>query len=577
MKKISLRKVVKKSIQGYKNLEEEKKKKEYAKFEFLGFPQAGKEFGGEVSGKLEVEIKKPEGVKIITGKIPVIPIKPPEYDIKTINIIYPLIPRRPVGKPFAQANIKWNPSESALIYYLIEPELTENEKKFLEVLKTTIIERLDIPFEALKKESAKEYLTKKFEEAVKALTPSLTEEKRKVFLYYLERDFIGMGKIEPLLQDPEIEDISCDGVGIPIFVYHRNPLIGNIKTNVVFESVEELDKFIIKLSQRCGKNISIAQPLLDAALPDGSRVQATLGTDIARRGSNFTIRKFTETPLTPVHLLRYKTLDSQLLAFLWLVIEYGRSILICGGTASGKTSLLNAISLFIKPEMKIVSIEDTAELRLPHPHWVPQVARLPISEIGGKKIGEVDLFDLLKSSLRQRPDYLIVGEVRGAEAYVLFQQIATGHPSLSTIHADTIERLVDRLISPPISLPPSLIETLDLIIFISRIKYGNIYVRKITNIYEIIGYDREKNVPIFNEIYRWNPVNDKFETINPSTVLKKIISQYGVSEAFLLNEIARRKKVIDWLFENNIEDYRDIAKVMKLYYTDPEALFSAIE
>jgi len=572
---VSIRRIVRKAAVGYKKLKEEEEKEGIQKLELVGGGLEAK--GGGLPGKIEVlEIKKPVGITINT-EIPTIPYKPPEFDAKTINIEYPLIPRRPVGNPLAAANIRWVPAENALVYFLIEPELSPDDKRFIDVLKTTLIERLDVAFEALKKETAKEYLAKKFEEAVASLAPHVSEEKKKIYLYYLERDFIGLGKIEPLLQDPEIEDISCDGIGIPIFVYHRNPLIGNVKTNVVFESAEELDKFIIKLAQRCGKNISVAQPLLDAALPDGSRVQATLGTDIARRGSNFTIRKFTEEPMTPIHLMRYKTIDSGLAAFFWLAIEYGRSMLIAGGTASGKTTFLNAVSLFIKPEMKIVSIEDTAELKLPHPHWVPQVARLPISEVAGKKVGEVDLFDLLKSSMRQRPDYLIVGEVRGAEAYVLFQQIATGHPSLATIHADTIERFVDRIISPPISLPPSLIEALDLVVFIARIKYGNLYVRKIVSVYEITGFDRENNIPKFNEIYRWNPQTDKFDTVNPSIVLQKISEQYGLPEAFLLNEIARRKKVLEWAFENNIDNYEDFAKIIKIYYTDPELLFSTIE
>ncbi len=311
-------------------------------------------------------------------------------------------------------------------------------------------------------------------------------------------------------------------------------------------------------------------------MPEGSRIQATLGTDIARKGSNFTIRKFTEKPLTPVDLLNLKTLDPSIASYLWLCVEYGRSILVSGGVATGKTTLLNAMSLFIKPELKIVSIEDTAELLLPHPHWVPSVARLPIVEMGAKKLGEVDLFDLLKESLRQRPDYLIVGEVRGREAYVLFQQIATGHSSLSTIHADSMERLIDRLTTPPISLPANLIESLDVIIFLVRIKYGATYVRRVRGVYEILGFDKKKNFPIVNEIFRWNPNNDTYEAINPSFVLKRISQQHGIKEGYLQQELSRRIKVLEWMVEKNINDYRDVAKISKLYYARPDELLDAM-
>lgn len=527
---------------------------------------------GEIA-KPEVE-KKPLGVSI-TEPIGPIRIKEPEVDLREVNLVYTLIPSGS-DIPFAAANIKWSKRDSSLVYYVIEPVLTAVEMDLLDKIKINLIEKLDVDFSTLRKENARSYLNQKFEETVNVMALSLPENKRRQILYYIERDFVGLGKIEPLMKDPNIEDISCDGIGIPIFIYHRNPLIASIKTNVFFNTAEELDIFVNKISQRCGKNISIAQPLIGGTLPDGSRLQTTLGTDIARKGSNFTIRKFTERPLTPVHLLRFKTLDSKVLSFLWLAVEYGRSILITGGVATGKTTMLNALSLFIKPELKIVSIEDTAELLLPHPHWVPSVARLPIAEIEGKKLGEVDLFDLLRESLRQRPDYLIVGEVRGREAYVLFQQIATGHSSMSTIHADSIERLVDRLTTPPISLPASLIEALDLVIFVVRIKYGSSYVRRINTIYEILGFDREKNFPIVNEIFRWKASNDTYEATNPSVVLKKISQQYGISEQILQKEISNRTKILNWMADNGIEDYLDVSKIIKVYYSNPEDVLNSI-
>jgi len=516
--------------------------------------------------------EKKAGISIteptVTGRL-----KAPEVDLRQVNVAYTLIPSGG-DIPFAAVNIKWSKRDSSLVYYVLEPVLSNEEIDLLEKIKTTLIEKLDIDFSTLRKDDARVYLKKKFEESVNLMALNLPENKRQQILYYIERDFVGLGKLEPIMKDPNIEDISCDGIGIPIFILHRNSLIGSVKTNVVFNTAEELDIFVNKVAQRCGKNISVAQPLIGGTLPDGSRLQATLGTDIARKGSNFTIRKFTEKPLTPINLINLKTMDAKIAAFLWLAVEYGRSMLISGGVATGKTSLLNALSLFIKPELKIVSIEDTAELLLPHPHWVPGVARLAIAEMEGKKLGEVDLFDLLRESLRQRPDYLIVGEVRGKEAYVLFQQIATGHASMATIHADSVERLVDRLTTPPISLPANLIEALDLIIFIVRIKYGQTYIRRVNNIYEVLGFDRDKGYPIVNEVFRWNAPNDTFVSVNPSNILKKISQQYGISEHTLQKDISDRVRILEWMSEAKIEDFIDVSKVFKLYYSNPEDIMN---
>jgi archaeal flagellar protein FlaI len=514
------------------------------------------------------------GIQVIPSDGKFGKMQEPDYSLRDVNINYDLI--KMGSKVFASANVIWSDADSSLVYTVREPALSQQERYILNQIKTILIEKLDVDFAALRKDEAKEYLTKKFEEMLAAIAPGMSEDRKEVFMYYIERDFIGLGKLEPLMKDPNLEDISCDGVNVPIYIYHRNPQIGSVRTNVFFENTDELDTFVNKLAQRCGKSISVASPLIGGTLPNGSRLQATLGTDIAKKGSNFTIRKFSDVPLTPVNLLKSKTIDLKLGAYLWLAIEYGRSMLITGGVATGKTTLLNAMSLFIKPELKIVSIEDTAELVLPHTHWISGVARLPMSELGGKKTGEVDLFDLLRESLRQRPDYLIVGEVRGKEAYVLFQQIATGHSSLSTIHADSMERLVDRLTTPPISLPANLIEALDIVVFVIRIKYGSNYVRRIKSIYEVYGFDRKTDTPLVNEVFRWNPVNDTYDAVKPSMVLKRISQQYGIRENILQLEISRRMKVLDWMWKRNIEDYRDVAKIAKLYYTRAEELLESM-
>jgi len=592
--KIKFNRFFRKAVKGYKKLRRAGLI-DHREYRGKGFPYpAAMGFGGgggqlEIKGpsikiseikaeKFVIEENKDEENKGIPIVVPDSGLagaaRESEFNLRTINISYDLI--KSDSKVFASVNIKWSDADSSLIYQIAEPRLNPEERALLNQIKTLLVEKLEVDFTTLRKGEATDYLVNKFEEMLASMSLVVPEDKKKDLLYYIKRDFIGMGKIEPLMMDPNLEDISCDGVEIPLYVYHRNPLLGSVKTNVYFEKAEELDVFVNKLSQRCGKSISVASPLIGGTLPDGSRIQVTLGTDIARKGSNFTIRKFSETPLTPVNLLKLKTIDSKIAAYLWLAVEYGRTILITGGVATGKTTLLNAMSLFIKPELKIVSIEDTAELVLPHTHWVPVVARLPMSEMGGKKVGEVDLYDLLKESLRQRPDYLIVGEVRGKEAYVLFQQIATGHSSLSTIHADSMERLVDRLTTPPISLPANLLEALDVIIFVVRIKYGSTYVRRIKSIYEIYGFDRKKNFPMVNEVFKWDPKNDIYEAVNPSIVLRRISQQYGIEEQYLQQEISRRMKVLEWMVEKNIEDYRDVAKVAKLYYSRADELLQNI-
>ncbi len=471
---------------------------------------------------------------------------------------------------FAYANIVWNPNNNELVYNVIEPPISEEEKNIISMLIGELIKRLEIPVEYIKLdfEKIKENIVQNILSIIKYKKINIPQDRLPIILYYVIRDSIGYGKIDPLMRDPLIEDISCNGYGIPVFIFHRNPIIGEIKTNIIFSSEEELDDFVMKLSIRSGRVVSAANPLLDGTLPDGSRLQITYGKDISRKGSSFTIRKFTEDPFTITDLLAYGTVDEYLAAYLWLLVEEGRSFLVSGGTATGKTSFLNAISMFIKPEKKIVSIEDTAELRLPHPNWLQEVAR---PGYGPNRYGEVTMFDLLKAALRQRPDYIIVGEVRGEEAYILFQAMATGHAGLGTIHAESMEALIDRLLSPPISLPPSLLEVLDAVVFLKRMKYQGKYVRRVDKIYEIVGFNRKKNDVERIESFVWEPSNDSFKP-KSSVILNKIMKLRNWSKEDLELNLKLKMKVIDYLFENKIRDYRKIGEIVKLYYYDIDKL-----
>jgi len=526
----------------------------------------------------EIEEKEPEIEGIPIPKQQKIVLSPPIVAVKPeeIYLSYPLVPRKP--KPgervFAQVKIYWDERKQSYIYEVIEPRIDERMKEMMKKIKELVEQRLDVDLSKLNIARAREYLRNQVDDVIKYFKFQISGEEIEVIRYYMERDFLGFGKIDVLMKDPNIEDISCDGLNVPIFIFHRDPRLGSIPTNIVFDDADELDSFIIRLAQLAGKSVSIAQPLVNGTLPDGSRLQATLATDIARRGSNFTIRKFMEEPLTPTHLMKYGTVDERVLAYLWMAVDYGRSVLVSGGTASGKTTLLNVLSLFIRPDKKIVSIEDTAEISLPHPHWISQVARTPIST--GKE-GEVDLFQLLKESLRQRPDYIVLGEVRGQEAYVLFQQMATGHPSLATVHAENFQKLIDRLTSPPISLPEGLIGSLDVVVFMQRVKYKDKFVRRVTEVAEMVGFPKNEKMPIVNYVFRWNSYKDVFEPAEKSVILKKISQMTGLSEKDVVEEFQRRVSILRWMKEREIMNFKDVYTIISAYYSIPDRVMSLIE
>ncbi|MBR9679918.1 MAG: type II/IV secretion system ATPase subunit [Candidatus Altiarchaeota archaeon] len=553
-----------------------------------GMPKKGERLGAKVGESNESRYMVPFGFmapmyKRMTGpqiiekvqELYHVPFEAGDKIKQTINVKYPLTPEVPKKgeKVYAWAHIAWDSKNRDLVYNLIEPKLTPYEAKILKGIETKLEQRLDVLFVPERVEDHRKYLKEKTKEMVDLFGWSLTPEQAEKIEYFIVRDFIGFGLIEPLMHDGSIEDISCDGINIPVYIFHRKPEYGQIRSTVFFKTKGELDSFVIKLAQRCGKSISVAQPLLDGSLPDGSRLQATLGGDIARRGSNFTIRKFTKEPLTPTHLMDFGTANSTVLSYLWMCLEYGKSMLISGATATGKTSFLNAISLFIRPELKIVSIEDTAELRLPLPNWIPHISRIGFSESG---YGSIEMYDLLKASLRQRPDYVIVGEVRGKEASVMFQGMATGHPGLSTIHADSLQRVVDRLTTAPINLSVALLENLDLLIFLARTKIKGKFVRRVAQISEVTGVDIRENEILPNQLFKWDPVKDEIELLNQSAIIKKIAEFKGMDYDTVFKEIERRAMFLEWLKLKGIRDFKQFALWIKSYYNDPEKIMRQV-
>ncbi len=490
----------------------------------------------------------------------------PKGDMRNYNITYPLI------SPYASANIRWNPEESALVYYVAEPELSEHEKNIFSKLSEGLIMIINVSIEDIRKhEKMIEFLEENIQRLVDEYGFILDESSYMKIMYYVFRDFIGLNEIEPLLRDPFIEDIACDGTGVNIYIVHQR--FGSIKTNIAYNNLEKLKEFVTKLAERCDRYISYAEPLLDGALPDGTRVHATVAGDVTTHGPTFSIRKFREVPFSPVDMIRMNTASSEMLAYLWFVVESGANILITGAVATGKTSFLNTLSLFIPQESKVVSIEDTRELMLPHENWIPGVARAGFTGTG---VGEVTMFDLLKESFRQNPDYLIVGEIRGKEAYVMFQSMASGHPSMSTIHAGSVDDVMKRLRTEPISLSPGLLETLDIVIIMVHAREKGKSARRAKEVIEIESIDIESGRPRISKAFVWLPSRDSFEYRGDSWVLSKISTEKGMPMGAVIRDISRRKKLLEWMSKNNIVSMSDIVKYISLYHRNPESIKSII-
>ena len=464
----------------------------------------------------------------------------------------------PVNEPYAYVVIT---ATSPPLYKVKEVKLTRGEAELLKELKTRLYETLDVSLKDVK--DAEEILKKKVRELIEefSLGDALSNESLDKIMYYLKRDLVGFGKLDPLMHDKMAEDISADGPGIPLFVYHR--VYGSIETNIIFDK-EELDALIYKLAQRSGRHISLAKPLLDAALPNQDRLQLSMGSEVTARGSTFTIRKFRSVPITPIDLVNYGTFSLEMMAYLWMAVDNGSNILIAGGTASGKTTVLNAIAMFIPPESKIVSIEDTREINLLHKNWIPAVTR----EVEEGAHG-IEMFDLLRSALRQRPEYVLVGEVRGREAHTLFQAMATGHITMSTFHADSAETVVKRLTKQPINVPLMLLDSLDIIPIQKMTKVGNKLARRCTKIVEVTGVDFENETLKTNDLFMWHP--DEFEFSGESEVFVKIMDKLNMSEMELGEEFARRRRVLEGLQQRGMSDFQSLNKVLHDYSIDPEA------
>ena len=477
----------------------------------------------------------------------------------------------PIQEPYVYAAIVKDPENQKIRYKIIEPTLLEEEEKMLKQIKNILMEEIDVNLKEIDtREKASEYLKQKIQEVIQNYRLKIPKEAIDKLMYFIVRDFIYYGKIDPLMKDRMVEDISADGVNIPVYIWHRE--YESLPTNIIFEEENELNSFIVRLAYLSGKNISIAAPLLDASLPDGSRIQLTYGNEITRRGSTFTIRRFRVDPLTISDLISFNTLSSEIAAYFWYAIENRASVLVAGGVASGKTTMLNCLSMFIKPELKIVSVEDTAELNLPHENWIPSVVRTRFG-YEEKGSGNITLFDLLKAAVRQRPDFIIVGEVRGAEAYTLFQAMATGHLGMSTIHAESVDSAVHRLESEPMNIPRSLLAMIDVVTIQARTEIDGKPARRTSAVTEVIDLDPRTKELLTNDVYSWNSRNDAFRYLGRSHILEKNMEKMGKSEEEVHKELQRRRTVLEWMVRKNIRQYTEVANVIREYYTNPDRIY----
>jgi flagellar protein FlaI len=469
---------------------------------------------------------------------------------------------------YAYVRINFNNVTSEYLYEVIEPGMSPDEQELLDLIKDTLHRTLGYEWEKLTRLDKEEYLRESVDSFIRSRGIKVEKVTKKRIGYYIIRDFVGHGVVDVLMRDDLIEDISCDGYNVPLFVFHGR--WESIRSNIIFTNEDDLNSFVVTLAQRSGKQISVASPILDGTTLEGHRIQATYSREVTTRGSTFTIRRFKNKPFTPTDLLRYRTVSPEMMAYLWIGVENGESMILVGGTASGKTSALNSLAIFIPPGAKIVTIEDTREINLPHENWIPGATRTGVGEKDkdGRSAGEIDMYDLVRAALRQRPNYILVGEVRGKETYIMFQAMATGHSTYSTMHADSVKSMVNRLENPPINCPRILLTALRNVLIQSQVKVGNDMVRRMKQIVEIVGYEPETNELITNTVYEWDPATDRFVFKGHAFLFDKIMEMRSLTNDEMMAEFDRRVEVINYLVKKDVRNHREIWNIVNSYYKD---------
>jgi flagellar protein FlaI len=512
--------------------------------------------------KINIHFKKKE------KELP-IPPPPPKPIPKGLKVIE----KYPLYEPFSHVVIVQNPKTGEHKYILDELQLDPLEKGVYDRILEILLAEIESPKEEIadpRKFFAEE--AKKIVDKYRISLGWLPDVSWYKILYHAERDLVGFGKIDPLMRDPNIEDISCDGVMKPVYVWHRN--YESIETNLQFPNDEVLDNTVVKLVHMAGKHVSTAFPIVDASLPGKHRLAVAYRREITPFGTAFTIRKFREDPYSIIDLINIGTFSEEMAAYFWMCLENRASIMVLGGTAAGKTTALNTLACLIKPGSKIITIEETAELNLPLENWVSLIARQSYG-LGGSGVGEVSLFDLVKTSMRHRPDILVVGEVRGQEAYVLFQALATGHGGMCTMHAENLDSAVKRLTQKPMDISPAYIPLMNIVLSIQRVHLTKNNekraYRRVITVNEIEDYEKY-HVPC-----KWNPAKDvHVMDFDKSTLLSSVAERQGVTNEDLIEEIGRRRDVLHWMRERNIRSYKDVAAIVAEYYARPKHIYEKV-
>ena len=478
-------------------------------------------------------------------------------------------------KPYSYVSVLFDPEDDELLYHVNEPSTDEFEEYVRSdmngVLRDTLIH--EEPVSESDGVGAEEVIDGKISEVFNEYADEVDPGTFYKTRYYLLRDFAGYGKIDPMMHDRGIEDISCDGTGVPVYVYHRG--YRDLETNVVYGE-DELNSFVLRLAQKSDKHVSVAEPMVDASLPDGSRIQMTLGREVSTRGSNFTVRRFRDVPLTPIDLVRWGTFSAEQMAYFWTAIRNNMSLVFAGGTASGKTTSMNAVSLFIPRKSKVVTIEDTREITLPHDNWIQSVTR---ESSTGEVKSNIGMSDLLGSALRQRPEYLLVGEIRNEPrvAETFFQAMATGHTSYTTFHADSVETVLSRFGNRPLNVPPQMLRELDIVAVQKQVFSDGKRVRRNTCVAEL-GVDGGGDEGVGRrDIYRRNASEDSFEHVGDSAKMREIREMRGWSEEDLRRRLEERTEVIRTLVENEVFDYDEVVDVIRRFDKKPEAVAEEAE
>lgn len=488
--------------------------------------------------------------------------------LKRVNIIYP------VGDPIF-IHI-WDDEETGQRHYVnIEPTMTTEERAKYQSARDKIL-RL-APFEPTPRtqEELRATLRRLIEKSTRTaiiaapVSPAglmskfdgkivMGDAEKVKIAYFLERDIVDSGVLEPLIRDPYIEDISSIGI-FNIFVVHK--VFDTVETNVKFRDDKELDDYLRGMGERIGRPVSESRPIVDAVMPDGSRINIIYSDDVSQRGSSFTIRKFSDVPTSITQICKWGTMSTAVAAYLWLCLTNGMSVFVCGETASGKTTSLNGILSFIKPKEKVFTAEDTPEVRPPQPLWQQLVTRS-----AGPVEGRVEMFDLLKAALRSRPNYIIVGEIRGAEGAVAFQAMQTGHACMATFHASSVQKMIQRFTSDPINVPVTFMDNLNVCMIQMAVYNKGKMLRRVLAIEEIEGYSEQAGGVLTRRVFNWDAVKDvhQFRGRNNSYILEqKIAEKAGYADKReIYNDLDLRTKILDRMIQLGIYDYYEVNRII---------------